>query len=76
MAVFPTPVGVFLAILGTLQATMSLPHTRGGVSITQELEALVAQSSPHPWGCFLHTNLLRCLSQVFPTPVGVFLRLR
>ena len=31
-------------------------------------------SSPRPWGCFCHLFCRVVLAQVFPTPVGVFLR--
>ena len=30
------------------------------------------RSSPRPWGCFLHQIRSPILSEVFPTPVGVF----
>ncbi|SMG62906.1 hypothetical protein BMETH_1359_2 [methanotrophic bacterial endosymbiont of Bathymodiolus sp.] len=31
-------------------------------------------SSPRPWGCFSITPICLSPEQVFPTPVGVFLR--
>ncbi len=31
------------------------------------------ESSPRPWGCFLHKLPLLAGANVFPTPVGVFL---
>ena len=31
-------------------------------------------SSPRPWGCFCSHSWNCCLAEVFPTPVGVFLR--
>ncbi len=53
----------------------SLPHTRGGVSIRKGTFAPIYGSSPHPWGCFqAHLNYF-FQEKVFPTPVGVFLRL-
>ena len=32
--VFPTPVGVFLLSLGHINSIVSLPHARGGVSLS------------------------------------------
>jgi len=29
-------------------------------------------SSPRPWGCFFYPQLVDKISEVFPTPVGVF----
>ena len=52
MAVFPTPVGVFLSSASPMLRVVRLPHTRGGVSFDEALAQLVAASSPHPWGCF------------------------
>ena len=54
---------------------LGLPHTRGGVSghPGQALERV--SSSPHPWGCFLCLARGKVCLLVFPTPVGVFLRL-
>ena len=70
--VFPTPVGVFLARLVRYSALASLPHARGGVSITILLRHTTGTSSPRPWGCFLLFSCRRLLDVVFPTPVGVF----
>ena len=51
-AVFPTPVGVFLIRAKKTRRTVSLPHTRGGVSGRQDALECCCLSSPHPWGCF------------------------
>jgi len=74
-AVFPTPVGVFLEDLLCPSSERSLPHARGGVSYACQNGISSSGSSPRPWGCFLLINLLYMLVNVFPTPVGVFLKL-
>ena len=73
--VFPTPVGVFPFITWAKQIKLSLPHARGGVSKNVSHEDKSALSSPRPWGCFLRVKLPSITGQVFPTPVGVFLKL-
>ena len=52
-----------------------LPHARGGVSNKRRMAAGARQSSPRPWGCFRCIFISYTASQVFPTPVGVFLPL-
>ncbi|SMG65035.1 conserved hypothetical protein [methanotrophic bacterial endosymbiont of Bathymodiolus sp.] len=52
MAVFPTPVGVFLKSAINRLIEGSLPHARGGVSDHVPLPRNVFKSSPRPWGCF------------------------
>ena len=53
-----------------------LPHARGGVSSRVRCPVSACRSSPRPWGCF-RRHLSRTPSRsVFPTPVGVFLRLQ
>ena len=75
VCVFPTPVGVFPPGGATRRALAGLPHARGGVSETGVQYQHQTESSPRPWGCFQRsTHGLRQRS-VFPTPVGVFLRL-
>ncbi len=57
------------------QSTLfSLPHARGGVSQLRAYAFTNAKSSPRPWGCFRCELLAVYLKEVFPTPVGVFLR--
>ncbi len=53
MAVFPTPVGVFLAKTDWAQLNAGLPHARGGVSRIEHMSLVQDVSSPRPWGCFL-----------------------
>ncbi len=72
--VFPTPVGVFLGLFSCLPSRVGLPHTRGGVSTTVTHVAEEYLSSPHPWGCFSSAPQNPLRSNVFPTPVGVFLK--
>ena len=74
--VFPTPVGVFLGALMRLRYPRSLPHARGGVSNTNAKARDMLESSPRPWGCFPRPRRCRRPRLVFPTPVGVFPRLR
>ncbi|SMG62722.1 conserved hypothetical protein [methanotrophic bacterial endosymbiont of Bathymodiolus sp.] len=65
--------GVFLLCVATSATTKSLPHARGGVSVSGSGEVQSEKSSPRPWGCFLSRAFVRYRSAVFPTPVGVFL---
>ena len=73
-AVFPTPVGVFLKKPPERLHIGSLPHARGGVSAYKRKPLSYARSSPRPWGCFSMAAWKYWLPDVFPTPVGVFLR--
>ena len=50
--VFPTPVGVFLAVHKAEHLHLSLPHARGGVSEWFRNQDTDDPSSPRPWGCF------------------------
>ena len=50
--VFPTCVGVFLAVAVSLSAAFSLPHVRGGVSRPVQSLQSKSGSSPRAWGCF------------------------
>ena len=72
LAVFPTPVGVFLE--GTLPESEDpgLPHARGGVSKAVGVLRDSGWSSPRPWGCFQYECIHKVWRRVFPTPVGVF----
>ncbi len=72
--VFPTPVGVFPVCAATSALEPGLPHARGGVSDIAARECRECGSSPRPWGCFLGYTGRWPSRQVFPTPVGVFLR--
>ena len=74
--VFPTPVGVFPPRPDLFEATEGLPHARGGVSQTTIIRQMLRRSSPRPWGCFCPVAVACFCSGVFPTPVGVFLRLK
>ena len=71
--VFPTPVGVFPGITYSFCEHRSLPHARGGVSNEAFDLFVYIESSPRPWGCFCFPCSPLRPSQVFPTPVGVFL---
>ena len=73
--VFPTLVGVFL--LGQKARTIwsGLPHARGGVSSYRPTSSNARRSSPRSWGCFCHGQGRPDGIPVFPTLVGVFLRL-
>ena len=74
-AVFPTPVGVFLQPAPKPPRLSRLPHARGGVSVGLRECPVRAWSSPRPWGCFSNKIPVVAKAIVFPTPVGVFLRL-
>ena len=54
LMVFPTPVGVFLPVMGGTGAGDGLPHARGGVSLQIKVIHAKTGSSPRPWGCFRH----------------------
>ena len=71
--VFPTPVGVFLPTNPAKDGPRSLPHARGGVSLTSLTRSPAPWSSPRPWGCFYVGAVCPDRRRVFPTPVGVFL---
>ena len=73
-SVFPTPVGVFLLCVVVDGKTASLPHARGGVSVSSCARDISRMSSPRPWGCFQVDPRITFTRSVFPTPVGVFLR--
>ena len=73
--VFPTPVGVFPQLVEPCRSSIGFPHARGGVSNRGAGLELHALFSPRPWGCFSGASFLDREWQVFPTPVGVFLRL-
>ena len=72
VVVFPTCVGVFLSEVLTGGSTKSLPHVRGGVSVTLCLLRPKTSSSPRAWGCFRYSPQEVCHAIVFPTCVGVF----
>ena len=69
-AVFPTPVGVFPAVLTSPLLAASLPHTRGGVSKGRATNGKQAVSSPHPWGCFLSSVATVMLAMGLPHTRG------
>ena len=69
---FPTPGGVFLCCECGGYERGSLPHARGGVSITHKHGLSNENSSPRPGGCFRDQSAQTCRAVVFPTPVGVF----
>ena len=73
--VFPTPVGVFLMESRISLPPLSLPHARGGVSGSSKRPRKRNGSSPRPWGCFPRRLRRGLRLAVFPTPVGVFLKL-
>ena len=72
--VFPTPVGVFPCHVHGSFIAVRLPHARGGVSAFAVQAVKREGSSPRPWGCFFLEKYLKSIQDVFPTPVGVFLR--
>ena len=73
--VFPTYVGVFLQTWNKETEMRRLPHVRGGVSVLKWSEASLTPSSPRTWGCFLRPVSIRVPEMVFPTYVGVFLKI-
>ncbi len=73
--VFPTHVGVFLYEKQSYPEFCSLPHACGGVSNLGIPVTVGGASSPRMWGCFYVIGFHANSSIVFPTHVGVFLRL-
>ena len=74
--VFPTPVGVFPSPRRLMTSQTGLPHARGGVSDRSQPKSRKVASSPRPWGCFWRSHHTTTGQLVFPTPVGVFPKLR
>ena len=72
LVVFPTHVGVFLILNGSMIEPVSLPHARGGVSQPSAKHIARPWSSPRTWGCFLARRCGLITASVFPTHVGVF----
>ncbi len=72
--VFPTQVGVFPKIRIADEKKARLPHAGGGVSYRATCKNQSGTSSPRRWGCFYSLLPLRAFSLVFPTQVGVFLK--
>ena len=64
--------GVFLEASFTDWTSLSLPHARGGVSMSDSIWETEEGSSPRPWGCFHLLAPSHTEEPVFPTPVGVF----
>ncbi len=52
-----------------------LPHAGGGVSENTPSDTMYRMSSPRRWGCFRLIKRCVSFSKVFPTQVGVFLKL-
>ncbi len=57
---FPPHMGVFLGKLSERKPRLSLPHTRGGVSVDGVGTTYAGVSSPHTWGCFYRAEANRC----------------
>ena len=74
--VFPTCVGVFLEREQVRWTLASFPHVRGGVSKRHFGASWYGVFSPRAWGCFSLLSGLKLKIWVFPTCVGVFLRLK
>ena len=74
--VFPTHVGVFLSFMISFLRFSSLPHARGGVSPVVKTSITVYVSSPRTWGCFFLEMRGVERAVVFPTHVGVFLKVK
>ncbi len=73
--VFPTPVGVFLAVAELAGQFLGFPHACGGVSYVGDGFKQAVVFSPRLWGCFFVQREREVGRLVFPTPVGVFPRL-
>ena len=74
LTVFPTHVGVFPLYAPHPSQALRLPHARGGVSDDNFAYFAALASSPRTWGCFFLFFLTISAALVFPTHVGVFLR--
>ena len=76
LSVFPTHVGVFLSGRWIKIKNYCLPHARGGVSEGFKAYTVMIGSSPRTWGCFYETPQNPRIRKVFPTHVGVFLKVK
>ena len=73
--VFPTHVGVFLPHRKMRKLSSGLPHACGGVPGDRRDPRHCCESSPRMWGCSYLGYAMNFGPYVFPTHVGVFLRL-
>ena len=72
---FPTHVGVSLIVGLLAPILIPLPHTRGGVPGDVFFSVDVCFSSPHTWGCPWQGRSYFTSQWLFPTHVGVSLKL-
>ena len=68
--------GVFLSGRWIKIKNYCLPHARGGVSEGFKAYTVMIGSSPRTWGCFYETPQNPRIRKVFPTHVGVFLKVK
>ena len=70
--VFPTRVGMFLAVDASPVYYIRFPHTRGDVPKIIAIALVLAAFSPHAWGCSVKRVMSAVQGRVFPTRVGMF----
>ena len=75
-SVFPTQVGMFPRELTPSRVGPRFPHAGGDVSSDERRCAVVVPFSPRRWGCFFICFLLLRFRHVFPTQVGMFLKVK
>ena len=74
--VFPTQVGMFLKYRLKDRGLQSFPHAGGDVSHKPYSPLLSVSFSPRRWGCFHHGFNVMGRERVFPTQVGMFLKVK
>ena len=74
--VFPTQVGMFPRRELVERLDGSFPHAGGDVSGALATRDAVLEFSPRRWGCFSGRSCRRRACVVFPTQVGMFLKVK
>ena len=74
--VFPTQVGMFPTLGTPLVDAQRFPHAGGDVSLPRSLITSSVWFSPRRWGCFPEGEAHATAPAVFPTQVGMFLKVK
>ena len=74
--VFPTQVGMFPRRTPRSNPSTRFPHAGGDVSGSDRVKHPFAEFSPRRWGCFPKVQADPTGYLVFPTQVGMFLKVK
>ena len=74
--VFPTQVGMFPLAWTVSSTSARFPHAGGDVSGAMSRNEIRRLFSPRRWGCFSTKRRPRYNPRVFPTQVGMFLKVK